>query len=239
MAYGDADAQGYEEIEARAASAYEHRSAPRGSASGAATTPSGSATSSNSTGRRSPRTARRSESGSTSSSSPRTAGSRATTRSSSRRWIGAAFLGEEEGSVGDDGLDACLRSEQKSPESKPSTGRLLPFVQLSGADASGPGACCCLLRQRRCSSSFPHGCTGHDAGARQLLCALGDRRMARCGRCRWWRSDDHFATRVGLEHMTTDTFCSMRPSYAPARRRRVVDLGGPPAARRCDDLKPC
>jgi hypothetical protein len=29
------------------------------------------------------------------------------------------------------------------------------------------------------------------------------------------------------------------PSCAPARRRRVVDLGGPPAARRCDDLKPC
>ena len=35
----------------------------------------------------------------------------------------------------------------------------------------------------------------------------------------------------GLEHMSTDTFCSMRSSCAPARGRRVVDLGGPrPAA---------
>jgi hypothetical protein len=43
----------------------------------------------------------------------------------------------------------------------------------------------------------------------------------------------------GLKHMSTDTFCSTRSSGAPARRRRVVDLSGPPAARRCDDLKPC
>jgi CRP-like cAMP-binding protein len=32
----------------------------------------------------------------------------------------------------------------------------------------------------------------------------------------------------GLEHMSTDTFCSRRPSCALARMRRVVDLGGPP-----------
>ena len=31
-------------------------------------------------------------------------------------------------------------------------------------------------------------------------------------------------------HMSTDTFCSWRPSCAPVRRWRVVDLGGPPAA---------
>ena len=43
----------------------------------------------------------------------------------------------------------------------------------------------------------------------------------------------------GLEHMSTDTFCSRRPSCAPARKRRVVDLGGPSAAHRCDGLKPC
>jgi hypothetical protein len=53
---GDADAQGNEAKEARAASAYAHGSAPKGSASGGATTPSGSATSSSSTGKRSPRT---------------------------------------------------------------------------------------------------------------------------------------------------------------------------------------
>ena len=41
---GDADGQGYEAIETRAASAYEPGSAPRGSASGGATTPTGSAT---------------------------------------------------------------------------------------------------------------------------------------------------------------------------------------------------
>ncbi|MBN2839635.1 MAG: hypothetical protein JXP37_01580, partial [Coriobacteriia bacterium] len=41
--------------------------------------------------------------------SPRTAGSSATTRSSSLRGMGAALLGEQEGSVGDDRLDACLR----------------------------------------------------------------------------------------------------------------------------------
>ncbi len=62
----------------------------------------------------------------------------------------------------------------------------------------------------------------------------------------------------GLEHMSTDTFCNRRPSWAPAQRRlahlqparQALDLGGPPAARRrlqhdhrplllCDDLKPC
>jgi len=55
---GDADAQGYEEIEARAANAYEHWVGSEGSASGGATTTSDSATSSSSTGRRSTRTAR-------------------------------------------------------------------------------------------------------------------------------------------------------------------------------------
>src|SRR5688500_2921695 len=67
-------------------------SAPRGSASGGATTPSDSATSSSSTGRRSPRTARRSGSGSTSSSSTRTAGSSATTRSSRVRRSRHSFV---------------------------------------------------------------------------------------------------------------------------------------------------
>jgi hypothetical protein len=86
------EARGYAEIDARAASAYEHWVAPRGSTSGGATTPSDSATSSSSTGRRSPRTTKCSESGSTSSSSPRTAGSSATTRSSSLRRDGRRFL---------------------------------------------------------------------------------------------------------------------------------------------------
>jgi len=93
------EARGYEEIEARAASAYEHWSAPRGSASGGATTPSDSVTSSSSTGRRSPKTASCSELGSTSSCSPRTAGSSATTRSSSLSGMGAAFLEEQEASA--------------------------------------------------------------------------------------------------------------------------------------------
>src|SRR5215216_5009927 len=76
------EARGYEEIEVGWRARTSTGSAPRGSASGGATTPSDSATSSSSTGRRSPRTASCSESGSTSSSSPRTAGSSATTRSS-------------------------------------------------------------------------------------------------------------------------------------------------------------
>ena len=84
-------ARGYEQIEARAASVYEHWIGARGSASAGATTPSDSATSSSCTARRSPRTPRCSRSGSASSPSPRTAESRATTRSSSPRRDGAAF----------------------------------------------------------------------------------------------------------------------------------------------------
>ena len=78
-------AQGYEEIEARAASAYEHWVGSEGLSFRGATTPSGSATSSSSTGRRSRRTARCPRSGSAFSFLPRTAGSSATTRSWSLR----------------------------------------------------------------------------------------------------------------------------------------------------------
>jgi hypothetical protein len=77
------EARGYEQIEARRRAFTSTGSAPRGSASGGATTSSDSATSSSSTGTRSPRTARRPQSGSSSWSSPRTGGSSATTRSSS------------------------------------------------------------------------------------------------------------------------------------------------------------
>ena len=78
------EARGYEEIEARAASVYEHWVGSEGLSFRGRDDGSGdSATSSSSTGRRSPRTARCSQSGSASSSSPRTAGSSATTRSSS------------------------------------------------------------------------------------------------------------------------------------------------------------
>ena len=67
----------------------------------------------------------------------------------------------------------------------------------------------------------------HDAGARQLPMCVG-------GFAVWHAALDAAGGKVamasrlgwGLEHMSTDTFCSRRPSCAPARRRRVVDLGG-------------
>ena len=68
---GDADAQGYEEIEARAASAYEHWVGSEGLSFRRRDDAEWLGDVVESTGRRSPRTARRSESGSTSSSSPR------------------------------------------------------------------------------------------------------------------------------------------------------------------------
>jgi hypothetical protein len=40
-------------------------------------------------------------------------------------------------------------------------------------------------------------CTGATPARASSRCPLGDRRMARCARCRWWRSGDDFATRVG------------------------------------------
>lgn len=43
----------------------------------------------------------------------------------------------------------------------------------------------------------PIWCTGTTPARASSRFALGDRRMARCARCRWWRSGDDFATRVG------------------------------------------
>ena len=79
------EARGYEEIEARAASAYEHWVGSEGLSFRRRDDAERLGDVVKSTGRRSPRTARCSQSGSTSSSSPRTAGSSATTRSSSHR----------------------------------------------------------------------------------------------------------------------------------------------------------
>jgi hypothetical protein len=93
--------------------------------------------------------------------------------------------------------------------------------------------------RHRSSSSLPYGRTGTTPARSSSRCALGDRRMARCARCRSWQSGDGFATRVGSRAHEHRHVLHKRPSCAPARRRRVVDLGGPPAARRCDDLKPC
>ena len=70
-------------------------------------------------------------------------------------------------------------------------------------------------------------------------CALGDRRMARCARCRWWRSGDDFATRVGSRAHEHRHVLQQASILRARPKARVVDLGGPPAARRCDDLKPC
>ena len=96
------------------------------------------------------------------------------------------------------------------------------------------------LPSRACSSSLPHGCTGTTPARASSRCASGDRGMARCARCRWWRSGDDFATRVGSRaHEHRHVLPAGVDPARHARRRRVVDLGGPPAARRCDDLKPC
>jgi hypothetical protein len=125
----------------------------------------------------------------------------------------------------------------------------LHWVQPSGAFVGR------LERPPAVSVSFPDARIRSENGSGV---ALGDCRTPRCARCRRWRSGDDSRLGWGLRHMSTDTFCSRRPSCAPARRRlahlqparRVGDLGGPPAARRrrhhdhrpllrCDDLKPC
>jgi hypothetical protein len=106
------EARGYEEIEARAASAYEHWVGSEGLSFRGRDDAERLATSSSSTGRRSPRTAMRSQSGSTSSSSPRTAGSSATTRSSSLKWDGFRLPRRAGTSGGEDRLDASRTRRQ-------------------------------------------------------------------------------------------------------------------------------
>jgi putative transposase len=95
------------------------------------------------------------------------------------------------------------------------------------------------LRQRRCSARSHMG-----ALARSRLAPAPDvRQEIAVWHAALDAAGDGLAMTLrlgwGLMHMSTDTFCSRRPSCAPVRRRRVVDLGGPSAARRCDDLKPC
>jgi hypothetical protein len=95
---GDADAQGYEEIEARAASAYEHWVGSEGLRG--VTTPSGSATSSSSTGRRS---AKDGEAFGVGAQLPRPAADGRIERDYTFvvSGMGAALLAEQEGSVGE------------------------------------------------------------------------------------------------------------------------------------------
>ena len=80
----------------------------------------------------------------------------------------------------------------------------------------------CLIATATMLGPLPYECTGTTPARASSRCALGDRRMARCARCRWWRSGDDFATRVASnahEHTHVPQQTSILRARPKAARR--------------------